>query len=172
MCVIVMTIAILLRNVLEDNTPVAFNIDGSTNFGIPYIGWTQVTLRSNPVGGVIWGWSFGSTGVVGVVKCGFLWGGNVLNKIVSRLIRDIRILLQKDWILADFVGDLIFRILWILNTEWKIRVKSTLWRGLGVTISMWRMWMMRGWVDWMDRVVGCGGECQSDRNHHSDDLNV
>jgi hypothetical protein len=52
--VVVMAITIFFGDVLEDDSPVTFNINGSTDLRVAHIRWTQVTLRSDPVSGVIW----------------------------------------------------------------------------------------------------------------------
>jgi hypothetical protein len=64
LCVVIVTITIFFGNVLEDDSPVTFDINGSTDLSVVYIRWTQVTLRSDPVSCVIWGGSFRSTGVI------------------------------------------------------------------------------------------------------------
>ena len=84
----------------------------------------------------------------------------MLNKIICRLIRDIRILFQKDRILADLAGDFVFRIFRIYDTKRKVRIKSTFWWGFRITITMrWVSmgWVVRGWVYWMNGVVRWAG---------------
>ena len=78
-----MTIAISLRDVLEDDSPVAFDIDGTSDLGIVNIRWAKVTLRSNPMRSVIRRWSLGSSSVVLVVKRFLLWLGDILDEIIS-----------------------------------------------------------------------------------------
>ena len=78
-----MTIAISLRDVLEDDSPVAFNIDGTSDLGIVNIRWAKVTLRSNPMRCIIRRWSLGSSSVVLVVKRFLLWLGDILDEIIS-----------------------------------------------------------------------------------------
>ena len=68
LCVIVMAITIFFGNVLEDDSPVTFNIYCSTDLGVVNIGWAQVAFRADPVGSVIWRWSLGSTGVIRIIK--------------------------------------------------------------------------------------------------------
>jgi len=46
--------------------------------------------------------------------------GDVLNKVVSRLISDICVLLQEESILRDLVSNVISRVLLINNTIRKI----------------------------------------------------
>ena len=55
--VVVVAIAISLRDVLEDDSPVSFNIDSTSNLGVINIRRTKVTLRSNPMRCVIRRWS-------------------------------------------------------------------------------------------------------------------
>jgi hypothetical protein len=83
LCVVILAIAIFFGDVLEDDSPETFDVNCSTDFRVANIRWTQVTLGSNPMSGVIWRFSFGSTGVIGVIKCSFLWGCNMLDKIIS-----------------------------------------------------------------------------------------
>lgn len=52
--VIVLAIAIFFGDVLEDDSPVTFNINGPTDLGVVNIRWAQVTLRSDPVSGIVW----------------------------------------------------------------------------------------------------------------------
>jgi len=66
--IIVMAITVFFGDVLEDDSPVTFNIDCSTDFSVVNIGWAQVTFRADPVGSVIWRWSLGSTSVIGIIK--------------------------------------------------------------------------------------------------------
>jgi len=51
--VVVVTISVSLRDVLEDDSPVSFNIDSTGDLGVVNIGGAKVTLRSNPMSGVI-----------------------------------------------------------------------------------------------------------------------
>ena len=88
-----MTIAISLRDVLEDDSPVSFNIDCTSNLGVVNIRRTKVSLRSNPMRSIIWRWTLRGFIIVFVVKRLFLRLGNVLNKIISGLISNISILL-------------------------------------------------------------------------------
>ena len=66
--IIVMAIAILFWDVLEDDSPVAFNIDCSADLSVVNIRWAQIAFGADPVGGVIWRWSLGSAGIIGVIK--------------------------------------------------------------------------------------------------------
>ena len=81
--VVVVTISISLRDVLEDDSPVSFNIDSTGNLGIVNIRRTKVTLRSNPMGSIIRRWTLRSSCVVLVVKSLLLRFGNILHKIIS-----------------------------------------------------------------------------------------
>jgi len=51
--VVVVTISVSLRDVLEDDSPVSFNIDSTGDLGVVNIGGAKVTLGSNPMSGVI-----------------------------------------------------------------------------------------------------------------------
>jgi hypothetical protein len=54
LCVVIMAIAIFFGDVLEDDSPETFNINGSTDFSVVNIRWTQITFRPDPMRGVIW----------------------------------------------------------------------------------------------------------------------
>ena len=77
--VIVVTIGVIFGNVLQNHSPVSFNINSSFDFGISYMRGAEVAFGSNPVGGIIWRRSFGSSGVVIVVKASFLVSGDVFD---------------------------------------------------------------------------------------------
>ena len=66
--VVIMAITIFFGDVLEDDSPVTFNINGPADLSIINIRWAQVAFRSDPVSGVVWGGSFRSSSVVGVIK--------------------------------------------------------------------------------------------------------
>ena len=66
--IIVMAITVFFGDVLEDDSPVTFNINGPADLSIINIRWAQVAFRSDPVSGVVWGGSFRSSSVVGVIK--------------------------------------------------------------------------------------------------------
>ena len=68
LCVVIMAITIFFGDVLEDDSPVAFNIDCSADLSVVNIGWAQVAFWADPVGSVIWRWSLGSTGVIRVIE--------------------------------------------------------------------------------------------------------
>jgi len=51
--VVVVTVSVSLWDVLEDDSPVSFNIDSTSDLGIINIGGAKITLRSNPVSCVI-----------------------------------------------------------------------------------------------------------------------
>ena len=95
-----------------------------------------------PVADVIRTRSLRSSSIVVVIKGGFLVSSDVFNQIIGRLISNVRILLQEDGILADFISNLVFGILRVLNTEGNISVKGTCWGFLGVTVTMFWGWVM------------------------------
>jgi hypothetical protein len=134
--VVVVTVAISLRDVLEDDSPVSFDIDSTSYLGVVNIRRTKVTLRSNPMRCIIRRWSLRGSWIVLVVKRLLLRLGNVLDKIISWLISNISVLLQEQSILGDLVGDIISRVLLVNNTIRKIWTFSTLWCSFWVTISM------------------------------------
>ena len=59
--IVIVTVSISLGDVLEDDSPVSFNIDGTSNLGVVNIRRTKVSLRSNPMSGVIRRWSLRSS---------------------------------------------------------------------------------------------------------------
>jgi len=118
--VVVVTVSISIRNVLQDDSPVSLNIDSSGDLGIVDIGWAEITLRSNPMGGIILAWSLAGTSVVVIVKVLLLRLGNKLNKIISRLVSNVSVLLQKQSILGDFDSNVISWVLLVNNTVGKV----------------------------------------------------
>jgi len=59
--IVIVTISISLGDVLEDDSPVSFNIDCTSNLGVVNIRRTKISLRSNPMSGVIRRWSLRSS---------------------------------------------------------------------------------------------------------------
>jgi len=59
--VVVVTVSVSLRDVLEDDSPVSFNIDSTSDLGVINIRGAKITLRSNPVSCVIRRWSLRSS---------------------------------------------------------------------------------------------------------------
>jgi len=59
--VVVVTVSVSLRDVLEDDSPVSFNIDSASDLGVINIRGAKITLRSNPVSCVIRRWSLRSS---------------------------------------------------------------------------------------------------------------
>jgi len=55
--VVVMAVSVTVGDVLEDDSPVALDVDGTGDLGVIHIGWAEVSLGSDPVGGVILGGS-------------------------------------------------------------------------------------------------------------------
>ena len=128
-----------------------------------------------PVADVIRTRSLRSSSVVVVIKGGLLVSSDVFNQIIGRLISNVRILLQEDGILADFISNLVLGILRVLNTEGNISVKSTCGWGFGVAVAMvgggWVMQRgvsMMGWS--MMNGVGVGGK--SNREGHKNGSNL
>jgi len=136
--VVVVTISISIGNVLEDDSPVALNIDSAGDLGVVNIRGTEVSLWSNPVGSVILAWSLGCSGVVAVVKVFLLRLGNAINKVISRLVSNVSVLLEEESVLGDLVGNVIGRVLRVRNTVGKVTPLSTLWGSLGVTVAIGR----------------------------------
>jgi len=59
--VVVVTVSVSLRDVLEDDSPVSFDIDSASDLGVINIRGAKITLRSNPVSCVIRRWSLRSS---------------------------------------------------------------------------------------------------------------
>jgi hypothetical protein len=119
--VVVVTVAISLRDVLQDDPPVTLNIDSPGDLGVVNIGGAKVTLRSDPVSGVVLAGSLAGASVVAVVEALLLRLGDHLHEVVSTLVSDVGVLLQEESVLAD-LGEI-----WALGT---------LRGSLGVTISV------------------------------------
>jgi len=62
--VVVVAIAVLLGNVLQDDPPVPLDVHGPPDLGIVDVRWAEVAFRSNPVGGIVWRRSLGGSSVV------------------------------------------------------------------------------------------------------------
>ena len=134
--VVVVTIAVTIRDMLEDDSPVALNIDSTGDLGVVNIRGAEIALRSNPVGSIILAWSLGCSSVVAVVKMFLLRLGNAINKVISRLVSNISILLEEESILGDLDSNVICWIFLVNNTVGEVRSFSTLGRGLGVTVAV------------------------------------
>ena len=118
--VVVVTVTITIRDVLEDDSPVALDIDSAGDLGVVHIRGAEISLRSNPVAGVILGWSLASSSVVVVVKVLLLRLGNTINKIISGLVSNVSILLKEESVLTDLGGHIIGGVLLVHHTVGKI----------------------------------------------------
>lgn len=180
--VVVVTVAVILGDMLEDDSPVSLNIDGPADLGVVDVGRTKVTLRSDPVGGVVGRGTLGGSGVVVVVEALLLVLGDVLHQVVGGLVGNVGVLLQEDGILADLVGDLVLGIFGIFDAEGKVGVEGALGWGFGITVAVGsvvrgvgRAMRRRTVGRWVVRqgMVGEGmiGRCPDEggRNHQSDD---
>lgn len=152
--VVVVTVTVFFGDVLEDDSPVSFDVNGATDLGVVDVGWAKVTLRADPVRRIVGRWSLGSSGVVRVVEGVLLILGDVFNQVVSGLIRHVGVLLQEDWILADLVGDFVLGIFRVFDTEGKVGMEGAFWGSFGVAVSVGsRMWV----VWWEGMMWGSGG---------------
>lgn len=70
--VVVVSVSVFLGYVLEDDSPVSFDVNGSGDFSVIDVRRTQITFGSDPVSGVVRRVSFGSSGVVSVIEGIFL----------------------------------------------------------------------------------------------------
>lgn len=59
--VVVVTVSVSLWDVLEDDSPVSFNIDSASDLGVINIRGAKITLGSDPVSCVIRRWSLRSS---------------------------------------------------------------------------------------------------------------
>ena len=97
--VVVVPVAVVLGDVLQDDAPVALHIDGAADLGVVDLRRAQVALWTGPVAQVEWGRTLGSAGVVSVVERLLLVAGQVLDQIVSALVGHVAVLLEEDGIL-------------------------------------------------------------------------
>jgi len=118
--VVVVTVAVALRDVLQDDPPVTLNIDSPGDLGVVNIGGTEVTLGSDPVTGVVLAGSLAGSSVVAVVETLLLRFGDDLHQVVSTLVSDVGVLLQEDSVLADLSGDVVGGVLLVQDTVGKI----------------------------------------------------
>ena len=118
--VVVVTVAVSLGDVLEDDPPVALNIDGPCDLGVVHVGGTEVALGSDPVGSVVLAGSLAGSGVVRVVEALLLRLGDHLHEVVSTLVSDVGVLLQEESVLADLGGDVVSGILLVQDTVGEI----------------------------------------------------
>jgi hypothetical protein len=109
--IVIVTVSVVFGNMLEDNSPVPFNIDSTFDFGIFNSGGAKVALGSNPMGSIIGRGSLGSSSVIFVVESSLLRSNDVLNQVIGRLVSDIRVFFQENRVLGDLVSDFIVGIL-------------------------------------------------------------
>ena len=134
--VVVVAVAVALGDVLEDDPPVALNVDSPGDLGVVNLGGAEVALGPDPVGGVVGRGALGGSGVVLVVKVFLLFLGDVLDQVIGRLVSNVSILLQEESILRDLVSDVIGRVLRVQDTVGKVTALGTLGWGLGVTVGV------------------------------------
>jgi len=118
--VVVVTVSISLRDVLQDDPPVTLNIDSPGDLGVVNIRGAKVTLRSDPVSGVVLAGALAGSSVVAVVETLLLWLGDHLHEVVSTLVSDVGVLLQEESVLADLGGDVVSGILLVQDTVGEI----------------------------------------------------
>ena len=161
--VVVLSVAVFLGDVLEDNAPETLNVDSAPDLGVVDVGRAEVTLRPDPVGSVVRGRSLGSSGVVAVVEGVLLILGDVFDEVVGTLVGDVRVLLEEDRVVADLGGDLVFGVFGIDQAEGEVGVDGTGRRDLGVTIGGRWGWAIGRW----GRTVG---QDDRERNNHGKKL--
>jgi len=161
--VVVVTISVSLWNVLEDDSPVTLDIYGPCDLGVVNVGGTKITLRSDPMTGVVLAWSFACSSVVMVVKMLFLRLCDQLYKIIGGLISDIGVLFKEQSVLGDFYGNVVSWVLLIHDTVGEVRTLGAFGWGFGVTIavssSVRSGGAMRGWDMMRGRCRVIGSSC-------------
>lgn len=160
--VVVVAISVAFGDVLEDDSPVAFDVYGTGDLGIVDVRGAQVTFGANPVGSVVLGRSLRGSGVVLVVEGILLVLGDVFDEVVSRLIGHISVLLQEKGVLGNLVGDVIGGVLGVEDAIGKVRTLSTLGWSFGVTVSVMRSRMVGSWVIRCRTVGKSGPHCHRD----------
>lgn len=58
----------ILLDAVDDGPPLTVHVPGALRGGVDDLRWAEVALRSDPVGGIIWGRPLGSTSIGRVVK--------------------------------------------------------------------------------------------------------
>ena len=134
--VVVVTVAVSLGDVLEDDPPVALNIDGPCDLGVVHVGGTEVALGSDPVGSVVLAGSLAGSGVVRVVEALLLRLGDHLNEVVSALVSDVGVLLEEESVLGDLERDVVGGVLLVHHAEREVGALGALGGRLGVTVSV------------------------------------
>ena len=109
--IVIVTISVVFGDVLENDTPVSFNVDSTFDFGVFNCGWAKVTFRSDPVGSIIGRRSLGSSSIVFVIEGSFLRSNDVLNQVIGGLVGNIGVLFQENGVLGDLVSDFVVGIL-------------------------------------------------------------
>ena len=187
--VVVVSIRVILGNVLQNNAPVTLNIDGPLNLAVNHFRGAQITFGSDPVGSVIRRGSLGGSGVILVVKSGFLVGSDVFNQIVGGLVGHVRVLFEENGVLRDLVGYIVVGVFGIFEAVGEVGVKGTWGRGLGVTVAVggrsvgsWVVGIMVGdgmvgsgmvgSMRWGMVGDGGGSKGQGHGNHHGGDLKI
>ena len=139
-----MTIAVTLGDVLEDDPPVALHVDGPGDLGVVNVAWAEVSLGSNPVAGVVLAGSLAGAGVVTIVEALLLGLGYSVHEVIGALVGDVGVLLEEERVLGDLEGNVVSGILFVHDTEGKVRALSALGGRLGVTVSIARGGVRRG----------------------------
>jgi len=154
--VVVVTVAVALGDVLEDDPPVTLNIDSPGDLGVVNIGGTEVTLGSDPVSGVVLAGALAGSSVVAVVEVLLLRLGDHLHEVVSALVSNVGVLLQEESVLADLDCDIVGGILLVQDTVGEIGTLGTLRWGLRVTVSI----TVRSWTSMGSRVRSWSIRCR------------
>ncbi len=166
--VVVVAVAVLLGDVLEDDAPVSLHVDSATDLGVVHLGRAEVSLGARPVGEVEGGGALGGARVVGVVEGLLLVAGDVLHQVVGALLGHVRVLLEEDGVLGDLVGDLVLWVLGVVDAEGEVGVEGALGGRLGVTVAVGAAvgsgvrgavghGVRRSVGDWVRGAVGHGG---------------
>lgn len=142
-------------DIVDDDTPFAFYVEGTFGGGIGDVGGADVTLGTGPVGDIIRRVTSGGTSVVRVIEGLFLGLGHHIDEVISRLVSDVSILLGEEMVSTDGSLDLIFGIFFVHEAVSKSRVSGASRRGCRVTVRVaigglvaigWLLAIGRAWV--------------------------
>ena len=136
--VVIVAIAVTLRDVLQDDPPVALHVDGPGDLGVVHVAGAEISLGSNPVACVILAGPLAGAGVVTVVKALLLGLGDSVHEVIGALVGDVGVLLEEERVLGDLERDVVGGILLVHDTEGEVRALSALGGRLRVTVSIAR----------------------------------
>ena len=153
-----MTIAVTLRDVLQDDPPVALHVDGPGDLGVVHLAGAEVALGADPVAGVVLAGALAGAGVVLVVKALLLGLSDTVDEVVGALVGDVGVLLEEERVLGDLEGDVVGGVLLVHDAEGEVGALGALGGRLGVTVTIARSGVGGGGAvgSGVDSVVGGG----------------